>query len=194
MGLGAAAFWWDWRWREAEQYFRRAIELQPNSSVAHLYLGHLLSNVGRGDEAVAEARRARDLDPGWRVLPALEGQFLFFARHYQDAVKRFDALLNVEPAMWQAHLMRAYPLIELSRFDEAIRECETAFDLSRGTLYSLALRGYALARVGRRADAESVLRRLEALSRERYVPPHPSRSWRTRSARFQGLCHRSTLR
>jgi Flp pilus assembly protein TadD len=84
VALGSAAFWWDWNWREAEREFRRAIELRPNSAVAHLYLGHLLSNTGRGDEAVAEVRRAREIDTGGQALPALEGQFLFFARRYAD--------------------------------------------------------------------------------------------------------------
>jgi eukaryotic-like serine/threonine-protein kinase len=172
VALGAVAAWSDWNWREAERHLRRAIELQPNSGVAHLYLGHLLSNVGRGDEAVAEARRAREVDPVWRIPQALEGQFLFFARRYGESVQRLDALLEIEPAMWQAHVMRAYPLIELRRFDEAARECDKAFDLSGGLLYSLALRGYARARSGRTADAEDVLRRLEGLVRERYVPPH----------------------
>ena len=47
-----------------------------------------------------------------------------------------------------------------------------AFDLSGGLSYSLALRGYALTRLGRSADAQAVVRQLEAMSRERYVPPH----------------------
>jgi len=172
VALGSVAFWWDWNWREAERYLRRAIELQPNSALAHLYLGHMLSNVDRGSEAVAEAERARELDPGWRAALALEGQFLFFARRYAEAVTRLDAALELEPTMWQAHLMRAYPLIELARIDEAIEECNKAYELSGGQLYSLALRGYALGRLGRTHDAEAVLQRLEALSRERYVPPH----------------------
>ena len=48
------------------------------------------------------------------------GSFLFFARRYTEAVARLDAALDLEPAMWQAHIMRAYPLIELTPFDEAI--------------------------------------------------------------------------
>jgi tetratricopeptide (TPR) repeat protein/TolB-like protein/predicted Ser/Thr protein kinase len=172
VALGSVAASWDWNWRAAERYFRRAIELQPSSDVAHLYLGHVLSNVGRSEEAVAEARLARAVDPGWQLAPALEGQFLFFARRYAESVRRLDAVLEMEPAMWQAHAMRAYPLIEVGRFDEAAQECDKAFELSGGLLYLLALRGYALARGGRPADAAGVLRRLEATARERYVPPY----------------------
>jgi len=170
--LGMIAFWWDRNWREAERYLRHAIELQPNSGVAHLYLGHVLSNLDRGSEAVAEAQRARELDPGWRTALALEGQFLFFARRYREALARVDAALELEPTMWQAHIMRAYPLIELARFDEAMDECDKAYELSGGQLYALALRGYGLARLGRNSDGEAILRRLEELSRARYVPPH----------------------
>jgi tetratricopeptide (TPR) repeat protein len=195
VALGSVAFWWDWNGRAAEHHLRHAIELQPNSVFAHLYLGHVLSNVDRGSEAVAEAQRARELDPAWRLLAALEGQFLFFARRYQESVTRLDAALELEPTMWQAHLMRAYPLIELSRLDEAIEECDKAYELSGGQLYSLALRGYALARLGRIADANAVLRQLETLSGGRYVPPHhvalvgtPLAICRKRSRCSVGLC------
>jgi hypothetical protein len=36
----------------------------------------------------------------------------------------------------------------------------------------MALRGYVLARLGRGAEARDILRMLESLSKERYVPPY----------------------
>ena len=48
---------------QSEKEFRRAIELNPNSGDAHESYAHLLSNVGRHEEALAEIKRARELDP-----------------------------------------------------------------------------------------------------------------------------------
>jgi hypothetical protein len=38
----------------------------------------------------------------------------------------------------------------------------------------ISLRGYVLAKMGRRREAEHVLSTLQALSEERYVPPYAS--------------------
>src|SRR5207248_1889049 len=61
--LGFIIFWYDWDWSAAENQFKRALELDPNSADAHLSYAHLLSNTGRHAEALAEAKRARELDP-----------------------------------------------------------------------------------------------------------------------------------
>jgi hypothetical protein len=77
-------------------------------------------------------------------------------------------------------IMRAYPLVALRRYDEAIRECDIARELedripraaSVGPrVFPTALRGYALAKAGRRAEAEAMLERIRRLERDTYVPP-----------------------
>lgn len=54
---------YDWNWTNAERNFKRAIELNPNYSKAHLWYALLLANLGRGDEALAEIKRASEIDP-----------------------------------------------------------------------------------------------------------------------------------
>jgi tetratricopeptide (TPR) repeat protein len=54
----------DWDWQGAEQEFQRALELNPNFAQAHHWYGNLLLGPeGRHDEAIAELRRAQELDP-----------------------------------------------------------------------------------------------------------------------------------
>jgi TolB-like protein/Tfp pilus assembly protein PilF/tRNA A-37 threonylcarbamoyl transferase component Bud32 len=53
----------DWNWEAAESEFRRAIELDPGYATAHKWYSDLLTTVGRGGEALAEAERAAELDP-----------------------------------------------------------------------------------------------------------------------------------
>ena len=36
--LGVTMFWYDWNWNEAENQYKRALELNPNSADTHLYL------------------------------------------------------------------------------------------------------------------------------------------------------------
>jgi tetratricopeptide (TPR) repeat protein len=72
--------------------------------------------------------------------------------------------------------MRAYPLLALRRYDEAIRACDIAIELEDRIpraasvpprAFPRALRGYALARAGRLAEAEATLDWL------RQVPARP---------------------
>ena len=60
---GFIEFWYDWDWPAAEASLRHAVALNPNLAEAHMALAHLLVNIGRADEAVADARQAIALDP-----------------------------------------------------------------------------------------------------------------------------------
>src|SRR4030095_4751273 len=60
--LGMLKFLLDWDWPTAEGALRRATALDPSYPVAHRYLGHLLSQTGRQDEARSALRRVRELD------------------------------------------------------------------------------------------------------------------------------------
>ena len=62
--LGTVAFWYEWDYPRAEALLRRSLELQPSSADSQVFLAHLLSNIGRFDEALDEIRRAQALDPG----------------------------------------------------------------------------------------------------------------------------------
>jgi DNA-binding SARP family transcriptional activator/TolB-like protein/Flp pilus assembly protein TadD len=53
----------DGDWTRAEREFKKAIALEPNNALAHQWYAVLLAILNRRDNALAEIRRARDLDP-----------------------------------------------------------------------------------------------------------------------------------
>ncbi len=79
---GFVKFWLDWDWPAAERALRRAIALDPNFSLAHRMLGIVLSHLTRHREALAAARRAREVDPLDFTHQALSAQIAFNARDY----------------------------------------------------------------------------------------------------------------
>jgi serine/threonine-protein kinase len=164
--LGTVAFWYEWDYPRAEALLRRSLELQPSSADSQVFLAHLLSNVGRFDEALDEIRRAQALDPGWPVPRSLEGQFLFMARRYDAALQRLDETLQVHPDFWNAHLFRVWTLIALGRYNDSLEVADRAHLLRPGPegsgMGALALKGYALARIGRRDEAEALIEKLRA--------------------------------
>lgn len=103
MALGWIAFSYDWDWVGAERELKRAIELEPTSTDAHRAYAHLLSNMGRHEEAILEITRARERDPRGMLVRTLEAQFLFYAGRYDEADERLRRAVEMDPDFWTAH-------------------------------------------------------------------------------------------
>jgi len=169
--LGMTIFWSDWKWAEAESEFKRALELSPNSANAHLFYSHLLSNLGRHEEALAEIRTARELDPLFPFAGALEGQSLSNAGRNDEALDRLRKTSELAPNFWMPHLFASGAYIEKGMYDEAVAEAQLATKLSPFQTASVAYEAYALAKSGKQDQARVKLNDLLELSRKRFVPP-----------------------
>jgi TolB-like protein/DNA-binding winged helix-turn-helix (wHTH) protein/Tfp pilus assembly protein PilF len=156
--LGFITFWYDWDWAGSENQCKRALELDPDGADTHLFYAHLLSNIGRHEEALAEAKRARELDPLNLRITALEGQFLIHAGRTDEALTRMQETLDIDPNYFLAHLYFSSAYIEKGMYSEAISEARRAREISGArSTYSEAFLGYALAKSGKEAEARSVL-------------------------------------
>jgi tetratricopeptide (TPR) repeat protein len=71
--LAAVKADYDWDWPGAEREFRRAIELNPGYATAHQWYAEMLSELGRHEEALAEIKRAQQLDPFSLIINAVRG-------------------------------------------------------------------------------------------------------------------------
>jgi tetratricopeptide (TPR) repeat protein len=173
IALGWIAFSFDWDWNAAETEFKKAIELAPNNSEAHRGYAHLFSILGRSDEAIAEIRRARELDPLSLLTNALEGQFLFYAGRIDEARTRFHKTLEIDPDFWIAHIGLGRVYIFEGKYEEAIRELRKALSTAgRSSTEPITQLGYALARSGRQKEARQTLQELNSLSAKLYVPAY----------------------
>ena len=172
IALGWIEFFFDWDWNAAENEFRKAIELSPNNADAHRGFAHLSSNLGRGDEAIAEGRRARELDPLSLLTNALEGQFLFYAGHDDEAILRLRKSLEIEPDFWIAHNILGRVYARQGRYDEAIGEFRKAIEFAGGANEPVTQLGYALAKSGRREQAKETLKELKVSATKSYVPAY----------------------
>jgi tetratricopeptide (TPR) repeat protein len=168
--LGRVDFWLEWDWPAAEVAFRRAIVLNESYAQAHLMLGHVLSQTGMHNEAVAALRRARELDPLNAMSHAISAQVAFQARDYSAALEHAERATVVGPEFWIGHAEQASAFEQLGKRDAALDALTRASRLSGGSHMTIAARGYLLATQGRDREAREVLRTLEQGSRERYVP------------------------
>ena len=107
------------------------------------------------------------------------------------AVQFARQAIVVDPDFWIGHLQLAQALVELGENELALSELNVAGRLSAGNSKVMSLRGYLFARVRRTDEALEVLNTLEAISRERYVPPMPwllcMLDWGSRNWLWTGL-------
>ena len=169
--MAGILFWYDWNWASAEEECRLAIKLDPNSADAHFSYAHLLSNTGRHAEALAEIELARTIEPGNLRNRALEGLFLKQAGRTEEALDKLLEIVEVNPEFWLSRFHVSSIYIEKGNYTDAIAQAEEARKVSRESNYPLALKGYALAKSGRLAEARTVLDELNELrSTSTYVP------------------------
>ena len=170
--LGNFNFWLGWDWSAAEAAYRRAIALDPNLPLAHRMLGVVLSHSCRHDEARSSMQRARELDPLYVMHQSLSSHIAFDARDYPTALHFARQALVVDPEFWIAQLHLAQVAVELGDYELALDALNKAGRLSAGNSKALSLRGYILGKTGRTAESLEVLQTLEAVARERFVPPY----------------------
>jgi DNA-binding winged helix-turn-helix (wHTH) protein/tetratricopeptide (TPR) repeat protein len=163
---------YEWDWDEARGLFARALELEPDYATAHQWYGsHYLAPMGRLEEAIAETRRARQLDSLSAVFNAFVGAALYFARRYDEAIEECRKAIDLHPDFGVAHwyLGRAY--LQKGRYQEALAELQKAVTLSGGSPLMKGTLGVGYAMAGDRKAAQRTLDELEKLRAESYASP-----------------------
>jgi len=159
-----------WRWQEADRLFQRALELDSAYAPALQWRAYNLASMGRTREAVTAIERAQQLDPLSLIINADLAQILYFARRPEDAVAQCRKTLQMNASFAEARRVSFLALQRIHRDQEARADLETYRALPDGGLGGSV--GYGYAALGRRREAATVLRELEAQSRRRSVPPY----------------------
>ncbi|MEY2412758.1 MAG: hypothetical protein QOD84_1364 [Acidobacteriaceae bacterium] len=161
--------WYDWDWRGAEQEFHRALELNPNDSVAHREYSHYLQLRKRFDEAVVENKRAIDLAP-LDILPAIHLAWLYAdARNGAKAVEQSKRVLEMDPVFIGAYLMLARGYELQGNWTLALAAIEhTKEQYLQAYLSNVA---YIRAASGNKPEARRAFAKLTEFSHHNYVSP-----------------------
>lgn len=168
----ATKFWFDWNFKATEVAARRAIRLNKNYSLAHLYLAHVLSNTARHDEALTTIQEALVLDPLSLIVGAMRGQFLYHAGRDSEAIEQFNTTLGMESRFWVGQICVAKVYEKQGMYSEALVACDHALEFSGGNSEALSLAGYVHAIAGDRPKAEGSIHKMLERKKERYVPPY----------------------
>jgi serine/threonine-protein kinase len=163
---------YDWQWEEAEKSFRRAIELNPNNPLAHIWYANFLCSRRRLDEAVHEVAIARDLDPLSLIVNTNVGWVLFMARRFESAIDQFERTLLIDPSYQQAQSRLASSYLHAKRFDDALALSEKIAEATNERLGSLVPVEQVKMLAGQPNRFEEMLEQLVAREgSQRYVSP-----------------------
>ena len=165
--LGRSLFLFDWDFIGAEREFKRAVELKPDSAIAHRSLANYLSALGRHQEAIAEAKRALQLDPLTTTTNNTVGQVYLYARQYDQAIEQYRKLLEMDrgSALGYRSLSSAY--MYKGQYQEALATAQAGLKIAPDDPAELAQLGQAYIKVGQLDEAQKILAQLLTLAKQR---------------------------
>jgi tetratricopeptide (TPR) repeat protein len=113
--------------QEAEEYYRKALAVPPESFLAHLNLGGLLARQGKYEEALAELAAARELAPGYPRIYTYLGNIWLDQGDPAAAAREHGTALRLAPNAAQSY-------VDLAKDELLLDHLGTAADLYRKAL------------------------------------------------------------
>ena len=158
----------DWDFDSAGKEFQRAIELNPGYATSHHWYAWHLALLHRYDEAIAEMRKAQNLDPLSLIINADLAELLALAHSYDESILQSRKTIEMDPnfALAHNHLGGAY--LQKHMNDEAIAELQEAVQLSGSNSTCTANLARAYVASGKRSEAVKLLDDLKKRSNPTY--------------------------
>jgi TolB-like protein/DNA-binding winged helix-turn-helix (wHTH) protein/Flp pilus assembly protein TadD len=139
------------RWNEGEVALRRAIELDPNNPYAAGYLAILVTQKGRGDEAIRISRELAENNPVTVNCLRYYAIVLHETHHFDDSLVVVRRALELDPNHLTTYGVLGRDLVEIGHF----REAEDAYRKAGGM--NPAFQAWIYAREGKFTEARKIL-------------------------------------
>jgi TolB-like protein/Flp pilus assembly protein TadD len=170
VSLGYSQLVYEWNFPEAQREFETALHLRPGYATGHQFYGYYLTVVGKLDQAVAERKKAIELDPVSPLLRSALGEAYYQARRFDFSIAQNTQALELDPSY-------AIALVNIGRAYERMGMHKQARDAFQKILAAepenpaiLSLLGHEYAVSGDKVDADKTLAKLTDISNRKYVP------------------------
>jgi len=169
--LGGVKLLYEWDWPGADKELKRALELNPNYADAHELSGYYYWVTNQLDAAIAELRRAQELDPLSPVITWDVAQTLYYQGRYDEAVEMSVKARELGFDSLQPLFLPGQAYERKGMYARAITECNSAIEKYGRQPPILAPLGFVYGASVKRRDAEAILNELETSWRRRYFSP-----------------------
>jgi serine/threonine-protein kinase len=160
--LAYARWLGDLDWAGAEKEFKRALELKTSYVMAHEWYAEYLAALGRHDEALAEIKKAQQLDPLSVPVTRAVGWVLYFARKYDQAIEELQKSLAMDPEFLGARLVLWWVYVAKGNPELAIADIQRELEKPGLKTMKKLMLAYAQASAGKKEEANGILWELEA--------------------------------
>jgi adenylate cyclase len=161
----------EWKWKSAEEGFRKAIALDQSYVLAHHWFALCLTAIGKTGEAVTQMEKARVLDPLSTRINADLGMAYLSDGKFDKAIEQEKKTLELNPRSAGAHWIRGMAYQQKKLFEQAIKDYQTALQFSPNNPNFLAALGHVYASSGNTAAAHKILDTLFAENKKEPVSP-----------------------
>jgi FimV-like protein len=155
----------DWDLESGGREFQRAIELNPGYATAHHWYAWHLALFARYDEAIAEMRKAQNLDPLSLIINADLAELLLLAHLNDESIQQSRKTIEMDSNFALAHNQLAQAYLAKGMPAAAIVELKQAIELSGGSPTCTANLARAYIASGDREKAVELINQLQARSR-----------------------------
>ena len=161
----------DWDWKSAEREFRRAIEINDGYATGHHQYAMFLAALRRLDEALAEIRKAQELDPLSLVINTAVGRILHFSRRFEEAIEQGRRTLELDPRFALGYFDIGVAYGQIGKLEESAAAFKKASELSGNEVSQLNTEATTCAMMDDRKRAMELYQQLKVLSKTKYISP-----------------------
>lgn len=156
-------------YRGAEEHFRQAIEQDHNYATAHHWFGLYLEKHGKREQALAELKIASELDPLSPIIRCTIPAWYYMGGDYERSIAECRKVIVAFPDFPAAYNVLVMAQLMKGDYQQALADIEFVRTLEpENPLASLEMKGFALARLGQRAEAEAIIKQLEEQKQYRH--------------------------
>jgi tetratricopeptide (TPR) repeat protein len=135
--------------------------------------------MGKFNRSLAEIEEAHKLDPLSPIIGSNYALYSYYERNYDDAIAKYKVILKGDPDFWVVRHYLALAYVQKGMYDEAIAELRSVIkappsgpipdEVIEREMEASASLGFAYGIAGKKAEAQDIVSKLQALSQRRYI-------------------------
>jgi adenylate cyclase len=165
----------DWNWAAAEVEFQRSIDADPNYATVYHWRSLIYDTAqNQPDRALADIRKAEQLDPLSVPIANDIGFMHYFFRRFEQADSQCQAALEINPNFYRIHILLGRIHAVKQRYRESIECLDHALRTMDGDAFrsqALGTLGFVYGRLGDREKSARIATELEVLGKRAFASP-----------------------
>ena len=129
----------------------------------------MMSDPSNDPSSAQPDAQALELDPLSPVYRTDVGRMHYFVREYDPAIENYRAALEVDPNFFLTHTLLGQAYLQKRMFKPALAALDAAMRLTADSAFALSRLAHGQAVAGDTAKARSLLKRLQAIAKRKYV-------------------------